>query len=89
MLLSEVVSPQQASTDSWYVVPIGHSAANQLHVEVFNGTDRWTDGQTPDQYTDPVPHTIWAASIKINLRRSHNLDATHKTQRAKCSRTVS
>jgi len=33
-----------------------------------NGTDRemdWTDGQTPDHYTDPAPHTMWTASIII------------------------
>ena len=30
----------------------------------IDGTDRWTDGQTPDRYIDPAPHVLRAASTK-------------------------
>jgi len=39
-----------------------------------------TDGRTPDRYTDPAPHTVRAASIKIKYLKSKNLVKTKLLQ---------
>jgi len=35
---------------------------NQLLLLLNDGTDGWTERQTPDRYTDPAPHTMRAVS---------------------------
>jgi len=68
-----------------YLLPAGHSAANPP--AAVAAVDRWgrqrdrqTDGRTdawPLAYTDPVPHSMWAASINgsgmKNARTPHEI----------------
>ena len=51
-----------------------HSAENSLAavatVDRWNGqTDRRTDGQTPDRYIHPAPHTMRAAKTLFTIRK--------------------
>ena len=44
-----------------------HGAQQQTHrtplMRSNDGTDRRTDGRTPDRYTDRAPHTVWSMPI--------------------------
>jgi len=35
----------------------------------IDGTDRRTDGRTPERYIDPAPHTMLAASVRSRFER--------------------
>jgi len=48
------------------------TAVDQLSGTSIDGTDRQTDGRTPDRYTDPAQHILHAASIIDN-------DVVHKS----------
>jgi len=46
-----------------YLLPAGRSAINPQQRRENDGTDRQTDGRTPDRYKDPAPRTMWAVPM--------------------------
>jgi len=52
--------------------------------KAVDGTDRQTDGRTPDRYIDPTPHTMPAASINLVAQE----DAMVKQNRQQCRISV-
>jgi len=54
-----------------YLLQAPALAANQPHAAAaVDRRDRQTDGQTPDRYIDPAPHTMLAVSISRSFPKS-------------------
>ena len=61
---------QQISTDTRYAASAQQQTSRASLLLSIDGTDRQTDGRTPDRFIVPAPHTARAASITDTVSSS-------------------
>ena len=65
-------APWRSAANDLYRLPAGPTAANPPQAAAAADSckgqiDRQTDGQTPDRYADPAPHTIRTMSLSVSM----------------------